>query len=125
MEKPAVATVASPTSQDREAKPERDEEDASRLGHGGRQRILGNTGGASGTCAAADEECPSKIGTPPVVTGLRAVVFAPHNVVGGVDGSVVVEITRYVCHGTGDKNALRAVGETGPEDELPQVVERT
>ena len=63
--------------------------------------------------------------TPRVIAGLRAVVLAPHDVVGRIDGAVVVEVARQVGHRVETENALRAVSETGPEDELAQVVEPT
>ena len=45
------------------------------------------------------------------------------DVVAGVDGAVEVEIARHGGHLVRDEDALRAVGEAGPEGELADVVE--
>jgi hypothetical protein len=65
------------------------------LGDGGRRRLVGGTGGDRGARAGAGEKCAAEVGSPGGVVIERvdaAGVLAPDDVVGGVDGVVVVEI---------------------------------
>src|SRR5262249_25005008 len=134
-----------PTLQYQGAKPNGCKEVADGFGNGAGERFVQGAGRASGTrtrsqhvAAMGSPQCIVRLlydaGTGSSFLAIEVQIeigsqmFAPDRIVGSVDYTIFVKITRQqlqICNQIRYEHTLATVGESGPEDELSQVVETT